>query len=69
MKFRPFLAAVLEREVWTPTELRELADKCHVMMSGAVETINEWSSEHYGDWLIEEGDNYHVRKDLIAEAN
>lgn len=68
-RFRPFLEAVLEREAWTPAELRELADRCRVMMSGAVETIHEWSTERYGDWLIEEGDNYHVRTDLIAEAN
>lgn len=67
-RFRPFLAAVLERDEWTPSELRELSDRCHVMMSGAVETINEWSTEHFGDWLIEEGDTYHVRKDLIEEA-
>jgi hypothetical protein len=68
-RFRPFLAAVLVREAWTPGELRELADKCHVMLSGAVETINEWSTERYGDWLIEEGDVYHVRQDLIEETN
>jgi len=68
-RFRPFLAAVLEREEWTQTELRELADKCHVMMSGAVETINEWSTERYEDLLIEEGDTYHVRQDLFEETN
>ena len=68
-RFRPFLAAVLEREEWTPAELRELADKYHVMISGAVETINEWSTEHCGDWLIEERDHYHVRTNLIPEAN
>lgn len=68
-RFRPFLAAVLEREEWTPSELRELADRCRIMLSGAVETINEWSTERYGDWLIDEGTTYHVRKDLIEEAN
>jgi tRNA G37 N-methylase TrmD len=59
----------MEREDWTRAEFRELADRCQVMMSGAVETINEWSTEQYGDWIIEEGDTYHVRKDLIEEAN
>ncbi|HUG67754.1 MAG TPA: TerB N-terminal domain-containing protein [Pirellulaceae bacterium] len=68
-RFRPFLAAVLEQEEWTPKELRELADKSKVMLSGAVETINEWSTDRYGDWLIEEGDTYHVRQDLIEETN
>ncbi|MCA9123212.1 MAG: TerB N-terminal domain-containing protein [Planctomycetaceae bacterium] len=68
-RFRPFLAAVLERDEWTPAELRELADKCHIMMSGAVESINEWSTERYGDWIIEEGDAYHVRLDLIEESD
>ena len=68
-RFKPFLAAVLEQKEWAPSELRELADKSNVMLSGAVETINEWSTERYGDWLIEEGDTYHVRQDLIEEAN
>jgi len=68
-RFRPFLAAVLEQKEWSPRELRELADKSKVMLSGAVEAINEWSTERYGDWLIEEGDTYHVRQDLIEEAN
>ncbi|MCH8047866.1 MAG: TerB N-terminal domain-containing protein [Planctomycetes bacterium] len=67
-RFRPFLAALLEQEEWTPSELRELADRFHVMMSGAVERINEWSTEQYGDWLIVEGDTYHVQKGLIEEA-
>lgn len=60
---------MLERDEWTPAELRELADKCHIMMSGAVESINEWSTERYGDWIIEEGDAYHVRLDLIEESD
>lgn len=68
-RFRPFLTAVLEQEEWTPAELRELADKWKVMLSGAVETINEWSTNRYGDWLIEEGDTYHVRQDLIEETD
>ena len=38
------------------------------MMSGAVEAINEWSMEQYGDWLIEEGETYHVHGQLIKEA-
>jgi uncharacterized tellurite resistance protein B-like protein len=67
-RFRPFLAAVLERPEWSPAELRELADKWSLMLNGAVETINEWSTDEYGDWLIEEGDPYHVRQDLIEKA-
>lgn len=39
------------------------------MLSGAVETINEWSTDRYGDWLIEEGDTYQVRQNLIEETN
>ncbi len=68
-RFRPFLAAVLKQEEWTPAELRELADESKLMLSGAVETINEWSTDRFGDWLIEEGDTYHVRQDLIEETN
>jgi hypothetical protein len=46
-----------------------LADKWNLMLSGAVETINEWSTDRYGDWLIEEGDTYQVRQNLIEETN
>ncbi len=67
-RYQPFLQAVLGQAEWTSEELRDVADSCHVMMSGAVETINEWSMERYGDWLIEEGDTYHVHRQLIEEA-
>lgn len=67
-RYRTFLSAVLKESEWTPARLRTLADSCSVMLSGAIEAINEWSTDRYGDWLIVEGDTYQVQQDLVREA-
>ena len=68
-RFRPFLKEVLVQSEWTESEIRELADNCRVMLSGAVEAINEWSMERFGDLLIEEGEVYYVQQNLVVELN
>ncbi len=68
-RFTPFLNELLRREQWPAAELRELADRCGVMLIGALEAVNEWSLDKYGDWLVEEGDPYRVNTDLLSEEN
>lgn len=66
-RYQPFLAGLLVQKVWSSTELRGLADRTGVMASGAVEAVNEWALDTHGDWLIEEGDHYIVRTELLDE--
>jgi hypothetical protein len=41
---------------WNLREAQELARSEGLMFSAALETINEWSTDTFGDWLIEEAD-------------
>ncbi|TWT31795.1 tellurite resistance TerB family protein [Blastopirellula retiformator] len=67
-RYAPFLTRILEKEEWTTGEMRELSGELQVMLSGAVEAVNEWSLDRYGDWLIEEGEPYLIRKDLMENV-
>lgn len=66
-RYQPFLAELMTRREWTGDELRQLADRCGVMLAGAVEAVNEWSLEEHGDWLVEEGPTYTVNRELLSE--
>ena len=48
-RYQPFLTELMTRQEWTGEELRQLADRCGVMLAGAVEAVNEWSLEEHGD--------------------
>jgi hypothetical protein len=39
------------------------------MLNAALEVINEWSTEVYGDWLTEELDDELIVRKLITEAS
>lgn len=64
-RYAPLLQAVLQQESWTPADFRTLADQHGLMLSGAVEAINEWSMDKCGDWLIEEGDPFVIHVNLL----
>jgi ketol-acid reductoisomerase len=48
-------------------ELAAVARQNSLMLSGAVEAINEWSQQKLGDLLINQGDEIQVRLDLLKE--
>jgi hypothetical protein len=65
-RLEPFLKAVLAHGQWSRTALREVADDHHLMLAGAIDGINEWSEERFGDRLIEEdGDTFYVDQTLM----
>lgn len=64
-RFRAFFEEVVARAEWPEAEAKQLARKHQVMLSGAIEALNEWSQERWNDWLIEEGDPVRVRRDLL----
>jgi uncharacterized tellurite resistance protein B-like protein len=55
-RFQPFLRSLVARNRWSREEAAALAREHGVMLAGAVEAINEWSCEQFGDWLVEEED-------------
>jgi len=67
-RYHSILQAILASQQWSKAEFYDLARK-HGLMPGAVyETINSWSDETLGDFLIEEGEPYVVRRELLENT-
>ena len=62
-----FLGELLTRSHWEEAEFATLAGQFRLMQAGALETVNEWSFERFGDTLIEEHEGYEINTDVIAE--
>lgn len=65
-RFHPLLTALLERDEWGEDEARDLAREQGVMLAGAVEAINDWAVENFGETLIwDEGDRLVVERQAL----
>ena len=60
-----FLAELLTRAHWEEVDFGTLAGQFRLMQAGALETVNEWSFERFGDVLIEESEGYEINPDVI----
>ena len=60
-----FLAELLTRARWEEVDFGTLAGQFRLMQAGALETVNEWSFERFGDVLIEESEGYEINPDVI----
>lgn len=68
-RYEPFLTTVLAQEQWSRAELDGIARQQGVMLNGALEAINEWSLEQFGDLLLQEdGGNISVQTSLMGTA-
>ena len=67
-KHAAFLAELLTRPHWEEAEFGTLASQFRLMQAGAVETLNEWSFDRFGDVLIEEYEGYEMNPDLIVSV-
>jgi hypothetical protein len=65
-QYRGFLMEILSRLEWQRQELDTLAKSHDLMTDGAVETINEWSFDRFGDALLEDGDPIKVHSQLVS---
>ena len=62
-----FLGELLTRPHWDETEFSALAGQFRLMQAGALENLNEWAFERFGDALIEEYEGYELNPDVVAE--
>ena len=62
-----FLGELLAQPHWERDEYKTLARQFQLMPAGAVETLNEWSLDHFDDLLLEEGQGFSVNQDIKAE--
>ena len=65
-QYRGFLMETLSRPEWQRQELDTLARSHDLMTDGAVETINEWSFDRFGDALLEDGGPIKVHSQLVG---
>ena len=71
-KHAAFLGELISRLHWDEDEYRTLARQFRLLPEGAMETVNEWSHERFGDLLIEEDNgfliNSEVKDEILAVA-
>jgi tellurite resistance protein len=66
--YRAALAELLTKRQWNAAEVRELATRCRVMPSAMLETINTWSDETLGDYVIVGEQEWTIRTDLLRST-
>ena len=62
-----FLRELVTRSNWDEAEYSELAARFELMRGGALETLNEWSFERFGELLIDEYEGYELNLEILAE--
>jgi hypothetical protein len=68
-RYRAFCKAILARERWNRDEIADVARQQGLMLNAALEVLNEWSTDVFGDWLIEdEGDHFTIRQHLMESV-
>ena len=66
-KHAAFLGELISRPRWGEEEYRKLARQFRLLPDGAMETVNEWSHERFGDLLIVEDDGYMINIEIKDE--
>jgi hypothetical protein len=62
------LDRLLHRLSWPRAEFDTAASAAGLMPGGAMETINEWSFDHFGEALIEDADPVVINEALLPQA-
>lgn len=63
-RYAMLVEEIIQREHWTDQAFSEVAEKHGVMLSGALETINEWAFEKFDEALLDEYDGYDVSSEV-----
>lgn len=64
---RAVLSEVVERPTWPRVELDEIVRKHGFMRAAAIDRLNEWSDEQFGDFLLQDGDPVVVSQDIARK--
>jgi len=65
--FHPVLERLLERDSWTKTDLKSLADEFHLMPLQIQDTLREWSDDVLGDYILDGEDPVVIHRELIKK--
>ena len=66
-KHAALVKEIVSKQHWAEGAFKELCVRHSFMTSGAIEDINEWAFESYGDALLDEHEGYEVNADIAAE--
>jgi hypothetical protein len=61
------LNKLVTRSEWVRQEFEAIAVSLKLMPEGALEAVNEWAFDRYGDALVQDGDPLSVNLDLLAQ--
>jgi hypothetical protein len=65
--FHPILKRLLARDSWSKNDFKFLADEFHFMPLNIRDTLNEWSDETLGDYILDGEDPLIVHRELIGK--
>lgn len=59
---------LIQKDTWSSGELKDLFKPYNLMLNNAVEMVNEWTDNTYGDYLLEEDDGiFRINKDFAEQ--
>ena len=65
-----FLRSITQQDKWDKKILREKSRQHGFMINAIVSTINEWTEENYGDYLIfENSNNFEINRCVLEDMN
>lgn len=62
-----FYETLITKDQWTSEEVKSLCEELNLMMSGAIETLNDWAFENVDAPLIDDGSTVFVDLELAEE--
>ena len=65
--FHPILERLMARDSWPQTDFKALAVEFHFMPLKIHDTLNEWSDEALGDFILDGEDPVLIRRELMAK--
>lgn len=69
VKHSLFLEELLTKPHWDETDWNNLANQFQLMPGGALESLNEWSYDRFGDSLIDVYEGYEINQEVVKKLN
>ncbi|MGK3998858.1 TerB N-terminal domain-containing protein [Sorangium sp. So ce1024] len=66
-RYRPAFDELITRETWSASDAQALAARLRLMPGAIIDTINGWSDEALGDYLIVDEGHWTIRTDLLPK--
>ena len=67
-RFHPALLSLVERDEWSITDFNEMAERYHLLPDDLFDSINTWSDEALGDFLLVRMGTVRVFRLLLPES-